>query len=412
MKNVLYSVLLCLLAVVPARAEWEKTNFPTSMPNKMAFSSDGHLVVGEFSEMYSTTGEGGLYVSPDLGESWTKVDMPNYNFASFVETEDAFYAFGDEGNVLKTEDFETWETLNFAHLYEEGLELTESYASAYYKGRIYCAPLGMAPVYSEDGGKTWALTDGSGLDLYGGVWLYSMLEYKGKLYACGGDGIFCLNEDMKSWTCVEAAFFAMGMTVYQDKLFVNFDVQGSPYPILYTENGTDWVELAIPEDYVDQNSVGSVCVVGDMLVIGSLKGIFYTQDLTTWNDISAGFPIDNPAYTNPYVKPTCMVLHGDYVYASAFDASEGKKGGLFKLNTKDFAGLVEVEKDAWTVRVSDNLLTVSGTDKVDICVYNLMGCEVYRGSGREANLSQLECGTYIYVISAGNQTQRGKFMLR
>lgn len=405
MNNRLHSLLIVILVsfTMQGHAQWTKTNFPTSMPNKMFFTSDGRLAVGEFSKMYSDSDDGGLYLSVDLGDTWEKVSMPNYNYAAFVETEEAFFAFGEGGTVIKTSDYKNWETITYGHVYEEGVELGDCYAAAYYKGRIYCAPLGMAPACSSDNGKTWTLTDGSGLDVYGGVWLYGMIVYQDQLYAYGGDGIFRLNEDLNSWTCVQQAFFAMHGVVHAQRLYIGFDVQGSPYPAMYSEDGTNWHELSISEDYTDQNSLGSMCSVGKTLFIGSMKGLFCSADGKSWENVSNGFPMENEAYTNPYVKPVCMLYHEGYVYASGFDMSTGQ-GGVFKLNVDKYAGLNHSSVQNVGVLMNDRCLFVQNAEDAVIRIYDLSGTEVLMCEGVRADLSDLAKGVYVYSVRTADES--------
>ena len=158
MKNFITLTAMALCLSVTVQAQWVKTNFPTSMPNDMYITSDGRIIVGEYSKMYSDEGAGGIYMSDDNGDTWQIADIANYNYTVFLEADGYFYAFGEDAKIARTKDFEDWEIMDYKFLYDTEELLLDCYAAVYYNGRIYCAPFGSTPAYTENFGEKW-LTD-------------------------------------------------------------------------------------------------------------------------------------------------------------------------------------------------------------------------------------------------------------
>lgn len=96
-KLLLATAFAAMSISIPAvsQSNWVKTNFPTSMPNKMYITRDGHILVGEYSKNFSQVlpYNGGLFVSPDLGETWEKIDIPDYKYTAFLEVENDIYIY-------------------------------------------------------------------------------------------------------------------------------------------------------------------------------------------------------------------------------------------------------------------------------------------------------------------------------
>lgn len=412
MKNFITLTAMALCLSVTVQAQWVKTNFPTSMPNDMYITSDGRIIVGEYSKMYSDEGAGGIYMSDDNGDTWQIADIANYNYTVFLEADGYFYAFGEDAKIARTKDFEDWEIMDYKFLYDTEELLLDCYAAVYYNGRIYCAPFGSTPAYTENFGEKWILTDPTGLDPFqSGVYLYGFVEFKEKLYAYGGDGIFRLNEDGYTWELLEQTFYATSAMVVDDRLYISFDVQGTPNTFMYTDDGENWYTMTLPEEYADFNSIGCMFSIQDVFFISSLKGIFYSNDnMTSWVDISEGWPMENPAYSNPYIKMTTMLYKDKYLYAAGFDYITDQ-GGVFKLDIGGLLSIDNKQNKEQNIIINDNIIAVYDKNKAALIeIYDISGKKI-KEAYQQINIIDLNYGAYIYRVTySDSKTFTGKFI--
>lgn len=414
-----YSILIAALSIFtlcPAvsNAQWVKTTFPTSMPNKFFATSDGKLLVGEYGKSFSQTGEGGgLYVMSENGEKCEKADAPDNQYTTFIEDDGYVYAFSDGANIVRTSDYKTWETISYAEVYNTSDPINDCYAAAAFNGRIYCAPFGCTPVYTENQGQKWILTEPDGLDPDGDgiVYLYGMIPFKDKLYAFGVDGIYRLKEDGESWEMLQETYYASQALIFNDKLYITTDMMGAEVCLWESADGDSWRSVEISRDYNYENSIGSVCTIGNNFFIGSSKGIFYTNDnFATWNEITGDFPVDMDFGDGYYiyVKPTCLKVSGKYIYAAGFDPFG--KGGIFRYDASEFMSVGGTAADNTEVMVSDNRLAVSGSEQAQITITTADGRTVLQHNGTEVQLDSLPEGLYIYSVTTQGKRYSGKFI--
>lgn len=414
---IIISSALFILHATEASAQWTKTSFPTTMPNKIFATSDGHILAGEYGKNFSETQEGGgLYVLSDYGNKWDKADVPDYLFTAFIEYDGYVYAFADGANIARSNDYKTWEMLSYAEIYDmpEYIQISDCYAAAVYKDRIYCAPFGCTPAYSENGGDKWILTDPEGLDPYnnGVVYLYGMKVFNDRLYAYGVEGIFRLNEDGDTWEMLQETYYASQSIVFDGKLYVTTDMMGGEVCMWETYDGDNWTNVEISREYTNENSIGSLCSVGNAFFIGSSNGIFYSDDkFETWNNVTYDFPVDmdfGDGYYY-YVKPTTMTVYDNFIFAAGFNPFG--EGGIYRFDASEFASTAIETADSEII-ITDTEITVSGTDRARITVTTTDGKTVLSKKGTKAELGNIPDGIYIYDIVTEQKKMTGKFIHR
>lgn len=402
MKTFVYhSICFCifLMSALCVKAQWINTSFPTDLPNRMFATSKGDLLVGEYGTKYVGFG-GGLYILHPGATEYVKADVPDYLFTSFVEAEGYVYAFCDNAKFARSKDLKEWEVLSYGNIYDTDY-FGDCYAATYYDGKLFCATFGYAPAYSSDGGNKWVVTDISkacGPD--GRVYLYGMMEYKGKLYAWGSGGIYRFVDETESWEILVETAYASHAAIHNGKLYVANDYYYYKTCLWETSDGDNWTNVTVAEDYTDNNSIGCICSVGNALYIGSCKGIFYTtDDCKTWNNTNMTFS----------GKPTCLTPIENNLYAASFATGGG--GGVFRY---DISGQVSISDPSAEerIRIADHYLTVLNSENVQIMIMTMDGKTVVQECADTVCLDGMSGGFYIYNVMADGKCYAGKFIIR
>ena len=433
--NALMKGLLLLVAVfgaTSASAKWEKVYDLTST-YACHVTKSGNILLSDYQYMdYS----GGIYISEDNGQTWTKTDVEDHCYSSFYAAGDYIFAAGEGCCLARSADEgKTWEVLSFAYVYadyltEDELFYNPCYAIAYHKGKLYVGDFnGGGVAYSEDFGETWALTDRESLmyDISGGKApalkdekptkvmenFYNMVSFNDDLYLFGVYFVYRLNEETGLWETIRSDSNFMGITtIFNDTLVCGRSVMnyGDHVPFLETtQNGDDWGEVKRPEGMLD-NNVRTMSSDATNLYVGLQQGgMYYTPDFgDTWHFISEGLPHD---VNGTYYTLLSLVNTDDYLYVAVYDSpwAGNSLSGLYRMAKSDLpkVSVDALPMDEVEVYVEGGNLVVSG-DYQHVAISTLQGVtyqvEIVDG---KADISSLDKGIYIYAL---DRNRVGKFV--
>jgi hypothetical protein len=436
-KCLVVAVVACFASALYAQTpKWEKIHdFPGT--NDFFITKTGNLLMADLLFDWNTyVTYGGIYISKDKGETWTKTGAKDYCYNYFIENDEYIFAAAGACRVARSNDGgETWEMLSYQNqvadvLGEENLEYALAYSMAIYDDKLFVGDFtGGGIVYSADNGETWVATDVETLKYDAGKGektkelqadkkdtrvvenIYNMMVYNGDLYAFGTCCVFKYLPETNSWETLDinSNFMAVG-AIYEGKLCTgrsvpNFDA-GTPFIVTLDENGV-WGELGnhATEDY-DCN-IRAMHSDGSALYIGmQTKGFYYTQDGGyIWECVNEGLPYNEGDFTPMRIK-----TDAEYIYLAAY--SQDNNSGLYRLAKKDL-NLVDAISD-----VNDNSGDVKfdgaqlkfGASTQSAAVYDMSGRLVLRAAGNNVNVNHLNSGAYLYKAVQNGKSVCGKFM--
>lgn len=427
------AILVCVSA--NASAKWEQVYELTST-YACHVSKSGNLIVSDYQYVdYS----GGIYISEDNGETWTKTNAEDHCYSQFIEAGGYIFAGGEGCRVARSADEgKTWEVMNFSYVYadyldEDALTYNPCYAMAYHKDKLYVGDFnGGGIAYSEDFGETWTLTDRESLmyDISGSEKapeigmqrekattivesFYSLESFNGSLYAFGVYFVFRLNEETGLWEVLRNDSNFMGTTmIFGDKLVCGRAVMNytDQVPFLeWTEDGETWGAVKRPEGLLDNNVRAMACDDSNIFVGLQTGGMYYTPDFgESWGFISDGLPEDG---RGGYYHLIMISVTEDYVYCVIYDTpwSGTSVSGLYRLAKSDIpsTSVNTINSDEIEIFAdSHNLNVEADCQYVDIYTIDGVVCRLEAHEGK-ADISMLDSGVYIYATNKGN---KGKFV--
>ncbi len=197
----------------------------------------------------------------DDGEKWVplhKVTPGSEDLVDVIHTPAGFFALGEEGTILRSENGETWETM-------APLGVRKLQALTYGAGRLVAVGEEIA---SNSGGEAWTC-----VNLEGATEGFTDVIWNGSQFFAVGPGGGAMSNDGISWTGSpvpgECEFIAWNGT--------QFMASRPDGAIWFSNDGISWVLRVLPRDIVSH-------AVGNGLTIAATrKGDFYrSTDRMNW----------------------------------------------------------------------------------------------------------------------------------
>lgn len=422
--------VLCLAFALNASAqdpEWEQIlELPAT--NCMHVASNGNLIVADFRYEW----DGGIYVSKDKGQTWTKTKVMDYNYNAFTENDEYVFAAGSMGRLARSNDGgETWEVLNYGRsiadiIGEENVESTTSYGITMHNGKLFLADFcGGGVVYSEDNGETWINTDVETLS-YGEEDgklgkrpvenLYNIVSYNGDLYAFGVYFVFRYLPETNSWETIsnESNFMAVS-AIYKGKLCTGRSVMNdsyeTPFVVTIDENG-EWGSLERPANTYD-NNIRAMYADGDYLFVGmQMTGFWCTPD-----EGAHWFTLNNklPYATGHSFTPMNIRTDKDYLYLAAYEPpfATTTNSGVYRIAKSELpkADAIEsVEQDDMKAAFDGSTLRFPAQVQ-SVEIYDMSGRRMPANySNQSTTVGHLGSGAYLYRAVVGGKTVSGQFL--
>jgi photosystem II stability/assembly factor-like uncharacterized protein len=428
-KTLLFGlVALMSFNVSVVRAQWEPTGFTQSSVWVLGQAQNGNLIAAD--DIYPD--RGGIYLSQDAGETWTKTNALDYSYTSHLVKDENVYLGGIESIVAISHNHgETWSNVDFKNLLPEASENTPIYAMEYHNGRIYAAVLSLGIAYSEDNGITWQLTDVESLldennPEDGGQWCYNLRSYKGKLYNVGAFGIWEYNEDADLWSNVDETWYGGSTCIAEDVFYVVYNAQGIPDGIRYTTDFQEWEVMPIP-DGVSTSFRFMEYHKGAFFLGHVSEAIFYTMDKgETWIEYRENFPGFSPVPgINFYGTPMGLTFAGNNMFCGVFSPDEGV-GGIYMAPVPDeVTDVIEMPAN-FQPRVYPNpandfvLLQFPKGEKNhgSLIITDITGRVKYNKTIQNEGGNAIAIptrnwlpGFYLYTITTGESKASGKFIV-
>jgi photosystem II stability/assembly factor-like uncharacterized protein len=330
--------------------------------------SDSILVAGSFGW--------GLYLSSDLGYTWTTPDSGissdenvhvilkhgNNLFAGTAGTGSGILRSSDNGNKWVSVNGGL-STFDFLSLASNGFDI---YAGTASTGQVYC---------STDNGNYWLLA-GSGLPANSGI--ASLAVKDSNVYAGLGSG--------------EGVYYS-------------------------SDNGSNWINISEPFFI---NQVWTIVLADTNLFVGTNgDGVFLTQNNgLSWTPVNEGL-------TNLYIR-SLIITENDYIFA-------GTTNGYvcYRPLSEIITGLMGTNNKQYSYSLSQNYpnpfnpatiirYSIPHSSQVQITVYDILGNEIEilvneeKQSGTYEltwNAANLPSGVYFYQLKAGTYLQTRKMIL-
>lgn len=428
MKKTLLLLTLLFVFTSQAASKWE-LSFDLPSAHAVFATSNGNIVASDFDYLDY---DGGIYISEDNGDTWTKTNAADYCYSNFYEAGDYVFATGEKCRIARSKDNgKTWEILNYAYalkgiVTDEELDYTQCHTMAYYKDKIYVADFnGGGVLYSEDFGESWEVTDRESLmyqDSEDGQSymdnLYNLVVFKDRLYLFGGLFVFRFDDDTETWEVMrdDSNFMAVS-TIYQGRLVCGRAIENETFNanfLEFTSNGETWIPIDRPEGQKN-NYIRALAADENNLYAALLtKGIYYTSDMgRTWIEIFEGLPTSKYDSTQ-YLAPLKMAVSGDYLFAAIFEVPmyDDRGSGIYRIKISELptAGVENVEETTHKVYTDGNYLYV-GSDEAQVAITNVAGINqsVVLSNGR-VDIANYPAGVYVYTVVANGNTTTGKFV--
>lgn len=422
----LFSTLLCLNTSLLS-AQWEPTDF-TASTWVLAQAENGNLIAAD--DIYPDFG--GLYLSQDAGDTWTKTNAADYAYTAHLVNGESIYMGGVDSNVAISHDNgASWTNVSFKSLMPEASENSPIYAMEYHNGRVYASVLDIGIVYTEDEGATWTLTDQESLyDINnpenGGQWTYNLRSYNNKLYNSGAFGIWEYDEAADVWSQVDDTWYAGSSLIVDDVFYAIYNAAGIPAGIRYTTDFQNWEVMPLP------NGVGTTIRFMEYYEGAFFMGhvndaIFYSLNQgITWVDYREDFPAFVPVPgVNLYSTPMNLVFDGDTMFCGVFSPSEGLRG-VYKAPVP--AAVLSVKETATVLQpvVYPNpakdfvilQLPNSHGNQGSLVIRDVLGRVKYenthaneKGNSIKISTKEWSSGLYFYSIVTEEGKASGKFLV-
>ena len=273
-KCLVVAVVACFASALYAQTpKWEKIHdFPGT--NDFFITKSGNMLMADLLFDWNTYATiGGIYISKDKGETWTKTGAKDYCYNYFIENDEYIFAAAGACRVARSNDGgETWEMLSYQNqvvdvLGEENLEYALAYSMAIYEDKLFVGDFtGGGIVYSADNGETWVATDVETLKFdpeeEGGKTkelqadkkdtrvvenIYNMMVYNGDLYAFGTYCVFKYLPETNSWETLDISAMADGRLQFSHATGAFKEAWNLAFNLDYTKE----LQLEMAFSYVD-----------------------------------------------------------------------------------------------------------------------------------------------------------------
>lgn len=423
LKSQLFWILISsLLCTSMAYAKWEKIKELPSA-NGLCITSKGTILISDLGEE-----NGGILRSEDNGITWTKCEVPNYDYPYFFEMDNYIFAGGRNCRVARSaDDGKTWEILRYDNVLEPFFdkpgaaeESGVSYSMCFFKGKLYIADFGTSTIlYTEDFGNTWDYTDRE--SMFHAVndpdYIYHLEEFQGKLYAFGVYNVYILNETDNTWKVVKNSNFLGTAIVFNGKLIAshgNMDMGPEAKCIEYTENGTDWADFPKPTE-VEDNAVRILATDGTGIYAGSMNyGIFYTLDEgKNWIKLEDGYPVFSDGHVSIPLTPMIFAFTENDVYVTLYEMSD--LSGLYKIPKSELTSIEPIRNES-NIKIysHDNsylYITTKENSVNTVILTDSYGKIVYNGKNQNRiAIANLAPGIYICSVTTNGKTYTNKLV--
>lgn len=276
MKN-FYILLILLLSINTAKAQWQQTNGPYGGTITCIAISENNIFAG--------TSEGGMYLSADNGGSWTAVNngLTNYNIMSLAAGGSNIFAGTQGGVFLSTDNGNSWKAVN------NGLPTSNNHVlSLTINGsNIFAGTVRDGVFLSTNNGSSWTAVN-SGLT---NKTIWSLANSGNNIFA-GTEtaGVFLSTNNGSSWTQINKGLSPEAFNVKAFAIDGNNIYMGGGHGIyLSTNNGSSWTESSIGlSDY--GMFINSFVISGSNIFVGTNDGVFLsTNNGGSWSSVKNGF---------------------------------------------------------------------------------------------------------------------------
>lgn len=132
--------LLLFFVSINSYADWELVK-QLDATYATFVTKSGNILLSDF----RIERDGGIYISTNEGDTWTKTNAKDYNYNKFVEVGNYIFAIGYGANIARSSDGgHTWTECTYANAVrdifsEDNMPYTVCYACAYHKNKLYVA---------------------------------------------------------------------------------------------------------------------------------------------------------------------------------------------------------------------------------------------------------------------------------
>lgn len=470
-RNAFRAIVLSGLCLSSAHASAQSFKWEQVKELESAYSADvtpsGNLLLSDY--LFDRTG--GIYISTDKGATWEQTDVEDFNYSKFIHFDGYIFAAGAGTHIARSADNgRTWEVKSYKEAVEDVFgdytDPTVCYAMAVHNGKLFVGDFCQGGVvYTEDHGETWKKTDLASMSytyddsddgyakgshelaaprLRAGKGdgkgddgkpttcaenVYQLVDFNGKLYACGIYFVFVLNDETMTWEMVrdDSNFMAVS-TQFGDKLILGRSVVNetfsSPFLLTLDKDGK-WGELQRPEGQRD-NNVRALASDDRYIYAGlQMRGIYFTPNSGgTWFNISESLPYMTDADGEPkYYSPLAIVPADDFVYLAMYNYPGTEPGGLYRIDRLDLDELAATGISSTLPSDGGEKLQlrfdghkvdfVAGDVPATVTVWDAAGRRVAEQAVRgTARIELAAPGVYTYYANHGGQVRTGKFLIK
>lgn len=259
---------------------------PTSTGEEVARNTVVRALVVVGTKIFAGTG-GGIFVSSDYGSSWNSVDSgltntwvnslavsPNKSSGTNI------YAGTDNGVFLSTNEGANWTPVDTSSA-DPTVDALAASGTNVFAGT-------MSGVYvSTDNGSSWALKD-SGMSAISHVYALDVSPSSdginsASIYAATYDGLYLSTNDGFTWTHIDSALastFVTALAVSGTEIFAGMYNAGIS---LSTDNGKSWTFRGLEDAAVSKLAVYPDGKGGELLFAGGGYGVYRSTDKgLTW----------------------------------------------------------------------------------------------------------------------------------
>ena len=422
-------VFLMAMLVMPLEmsARWEQV-LQLSCARAFLLTSEGVMLAAD----KISGGKGGIYVSEDYGNSWTKADVPDHHYTQFKQIENNIFALGEGGYIARSTDGgRQWDEIFYCEDYLDDIpwgdiESCDCYGMVEHGGRIYIANfVYMGVMYTDDMGDSWHRTSSEGMEIEDeGVitsdYLYNILSFNGSLYAFGINTVYRYDEEEDCWVVTrEETNFLTLLTVHRGHLVAGRGTPNDSFDVNFlekTSDGVTWEAVGRPTDFV-HNNIRGLASDESILVAGTANnGIFVTSDFGEhWEDITTGMPLYD-GHKGVYLWPVALQTDDDYIYAAFYHPSQYdfKDSGIWRYPKASLSGIEQtMGEPSLGINILGKTLVVNGDCKGFLLeLYTPCGTKVMVSRDVQTDVSALPCGLYLYKLTSDAESVTGKIVLK
>ena len=361
------------------------------------------LIVNDAGIFVSTHSEG-VFLSTDIGTSWTAVNtgLTNLNVQNLAASGSYLFAGTYGGGIfLSTNNGSNWTAVN------AGLSNLKIYGLACSPPNVYAGTDGNGLFLSTNNGSSWT-SAGFSNKTVGDIITRNSIVFAGVSYSTGG--VYRSMDSCKSWTAV--------MNGVTDKNVLSLAVNGSNLYLgtaynglfLSTNNGDNWSNL----NNGLTGDVWSIVFSNSNIFVGTGHGVYLSTDNgADWTDISTGL-------TNLFVL--ALAVKDNYLFAGC-----GNNGWVWKRPLSEMIGVINpIRQRGMLMQAGLRIVSLSHANPfvtiefslpysthVTVKIYDLSGREIsslvnnYLGSGSYSipwNTRNIADGCYTVGMRAGLNT--------